>query len=83
MIESKKSGAGDEDLYKPKIWYFDQMYFVLEHNQPRKSIDSMCSSSLSDKSNNHFYDSDGALYTVDVDDNVEVEYQKNLNWIQL
>ncbi|KAK4886452.1 hypothetical protein RN001_002723 [Aquatica leii] len=58
MIESKKSGAGDENLYKPTIWYFDHFLTIV-------------------RSNNHFYDSDSALYTVDVDDNVEVEYQES------
>ncbi|KAK4886283.1 hypothetical protein RN001_002554 [Aquatica leii] len=41
VVASQKSGADDEDVYVPTLWYYTLMYFVLEHNLPRLSIDSI------------------------------------------
>lgn len=30
-------------LYTPTLWYYEQMYFVLEHQAPRQAIDSYVS----------------------------------------
>lgn len=35
---SKKSGAGTTDLYKPKLWYFYNLYFLIDQETPRTSI---------------------------------------------
>ncbi|KAB0804427.1 hypothetical protein PPYR_01397 [Photinus pyralis] len=41
---SRRSGAGDEDgdgIYKPTIWYFNRMFFLLEHVEVRQAVDSL------------------------------------------
>nr|XP_022904816.1 uncharacterized protein LOC111416925 [Onthophagus taurus]XP_022910276.1 uncharacterized protein LOC111421364 [Onthophagus taurus] len=38
VIESKKSGAGSEDIYTPSLWYFDLLMFLKDHEVPRNSI---------------------------------------------
>ncbi|CAH1188773.1 unnamed protein product [Phyllotreta striolata] len=41
--KANKSGAGDEEqeLDRPTLWYFDQMYFKIEHCLPREAEDSL------------------------------------------
>ncbi|KAF5273663.1 hypothetical protein FQA39_LY07353 [Lamprigera yunnana] len=41
MQKSQRSGAGDEDIYVPSLWYFENLLFVLEHATPRASYDSI------------------------------------------
>ncbi|XP_063814268.1 uncharacterized protein LOC135054822 [Pseudophryne corroboree] len=35
VIESKRSGAGIDEVYKPTLWYYDQMKFLLERKSQR------------------------------------------------
>lgn len=38
---SKKSGSGTEDVYIPKLWYFNLLIFTTNQETPRKSISSI------------------------------------------
>ena len=35
--QSKKSGAGTNDIYKPKLWCFDNLSFINEGEMQRES----------------------------------------------
>ena len=35
---SKKSGAGSEDLYEPTLWYYSEMEFLKDQETPSESI---------------------------------------------
>lgn len=35
-----KSGAGLDDIYKPRLWYFDSLMFSKDHEIPKSSIGS-------------------------------------------
>ncbi|XP_068085354.1 uncharacterized protein [Anabrus simplex] len=37
---SKKSGAGMDEVYKPSIWYFEKLMFLKDYVQPRKGTSS-------------------------------------------
>ncbi|KAF5271851.1 hypothetical protein FQA39_LY07991 [Lamprigera yunnana] len=41
MQKLQRSGAGDEDISVPSLWYFENLLFVLEHATPRASYDSI------------------------------------------
>ena len=34
--QSKKSGAGLEEMYKPTLWYFEKLHFLRDHVLPRR-----------------------------------------------
>lgn len=36
--DSRKSGAGTEDLYESTLWYFDAMSFLVDQETPSESI---------------------------------------------
>ena len=38
---SIKSGAGEDEVYQPKLWYFDQLRFIEDQELPRYSISTM------------------------------------------
>ncbi|KAL1502868.1 hypothetical protein ABEB36_007946 [Hypothenemus hampei] len=48
--DSFSSGMGENEIFKPNLWYFDTMKFILEHSIPRESVDSVPQSSLQDTS---------------------------------
>ncbi|KAL1488632.1 hypothetical protein ABEB36_014432 [Hypothenemus hampei] len=39
--KSIRSGAGDEDIYKPSLWYFDLLSFLNDQETPRKSTSTI------------------------------------------
>lgn len=41
LKDSKKSGAGVDELYTPTCWYFDDMYFIVDQETPSDSINTM------------------------------------------
>ena len=41
LNKSIRSGAGDEDVYKPTLWYFDLFGFLSDHETPRESTNTM------------------------------------------
>ncbi|XP_050504591.1 uncharacterized protein LOC126883287 [Diabrotica virgifera virgifera] len=40
-LNSMKSGAGEEEIYMPSLWYFDIIRYVLDGCLPRESIDTI------------------------------------------
>uniref|UniRef100_A0A1Y1MH02 MADF domain-containing protein n=1 Tax=Photinus pyralis TaxID=7054 RepID=A0A1Y1MH02_PHOPY len=41
VLASQKSGAGSDDVYKPTLWYYDLLVFLLEHYETRSAYDSL------------------------------------------
>ena len=41
--KSEKSGAGTDDIYKPKLWYFDAMLFLKDQETAAPSTSSIVS----------------------------------------
>ncbi|XP_068225256.1 uncharacterized protein [Palaemon carinicauda] len=39
--ESKKSSAGEEEVYVPKLWYFDLLLFTADQETPRESTSNL------------------------------------------
>ncbi|XP_050303002.1 uncharacterized protein LOC126740877 [Anthonomus grandis grandis] len=37
VIDSERSGAGEEDVYVPHLWYFDLLNFIRDQEIPRKT----------------------------------------------
>lgn len=35
--ESTKSGSGTDEVYQPKLWYFDSLRFLNDQETPRQS----------------------------------------------
>lgn len=48
MKTSQKSGAGTDDIYKPKLWYFELMMFTADQEMPRQSLSSIQKDGTSD-----------------------------------
>ncbi|XP_068082632.1 uncharacterized protein [Anabrus simplex] len=47
---SKTSGAGMDEVYKPSIWYFEKLMFLKDYVQPRKGTSSAALSRTHDAS---------------------------------
>lgn len=41
MEESKRSGAGSEEIYTPTLWYFDLLLFTIDQELPTPSISNI------------------------------------------
>jgi hypothetical protein len=41
VIKSARSGASADDPYKPSLWYFDLLSFLIDQENPRESISSI------------------------------------------
>lgn len=41
MKKKNKSGAGANDMYQPKVWWFQKMLFLKDHLEPRCSTSTM------------------------------------------
>lgn len=39
--DSKRSGAGADDIYIPTLWYFELMNFVIDQEVPRESVSNV------------------------------------------
>lgn len=39
--KSNRSGAGEDEVYKPTLWYFDLLRFINDHETPRESKNTM------------------------------------------
>lgn len=37
VIDSEKSGAGEEDIYIPHLWYFEMLHFLKDQEIPRRT----------------------------------------------
>lgn len=38
---SLKSGASADDVYRPKLWYYDMMSFLSDQDTPRESTSNL------------------------------------------
>jgi hypothetical protein len=36
-----KSGTGTEEVYKPQLWYFGLLSFLIDHEIPTESVDNL------------------------------------------
>nr|XP_034836340.1 uncharacterized protein LOC117992734 [Maniola hyperantus] len=41
IADSKKSGAGTQEVYKPKLWYYSMLLFLDDQVEPRHSCSNM------------------------------------------
>lgn len=41
MIESQRSGAGSDEIFKPRLWYYEHLLFLQDQELPRKGISNM------------------------------------------
>ncbi|XP_068102449.1 uncharacterized protein [Hyperolius riggenbachi] len=39
--ESQRSGAGADDIYTPRLWYYDLLLFTADQEEPRQSVSSL------------------------------------------
>lgn len=39
--DSQRSGAGEDEVYKPHLWYFDHLVFITDQETPREGISSL------------------------------------------
>ncbi|KAF5300658.1 hypothetical protein FQR65_LT09122 [Abscondita terminalis] len=67
---SVKSGAGNDDLQKPNIWYYDLLLFLLKHCEIRKGTENI---SVDIERSEAYCDSD-IIEEFNEDDNVIIEY---------
>ncbi|CAJ0946105.1 unnamed protein product [Ranitomeya imitator] len=53
--KSKKSGAGADDVYVPKLWYFDLLAFTRDQEIPRpaQTVTSLCALSAEESPDEH------------------------------
>ncbi|XP_069604914.1 uncharacterized protein [Ranitomeya imitator] len=53
--KSKKSGAGADDVYVPKLWYFDLLAFTRDQEIPRpaQTVTSLCAPSAEESPDEH------------------------------
>lgn len=40
-VDSRKSGAGEEDVYKPHLWYYKYFAFLKDQEVPRPSVSNI------------------------------------------
>ncbi|VVD05954.1 unnamed protein product [Leptidea sinapis] len=50
IADSKKSGAGTQEVYKPKLWYYSMLLFLDDHEEPRRSRSNMDDESTDNES---------------------------------
>ncbi|KAF5282485.1 hypothetical protein FQR65_LT14294 [Abscondita terminalis] len=67
--KSIRSGAGDDDIYIPTIWYYEKMHFLLEHCVVRASTDTIPQTSGAGSSG-----SEGILDVDSQQNNMEDDY---------
>ncbi|XP_072385273.1 uncharacterized protein [Diabrotica undecimpunctata] len=41
VLQSSKSGAGTDEIYKPKLWYFPLLSFLNDQDVPRRAISNL------------------------------------------
>jgi len=39
--DSKRSGSGTDNLYTPKLWYFDKLQFLVDQETPRNGVSNI------------------------------------------
>ncbi|XP_063775874.1 uncharacterized protein LOC134911755 [Pseudophryne corroboree] len=48
VIESQRSGAGIDDVYKPTLWYYEQMKFLLEKESRDSTLELVVDTSAAE-----------------------------------
>lgn len=38
--DSQRSGAGEDEIYKPHLWYYEPLLFLLDQETPRQRVSS-------------------------------------------
>lgn len=71
---SKKSGNGADDVYIPKLWYFDLLLFTTDDVLPKPSIDSR-----KDDTNEEYEGEDSTEEIFDVEDDDSHQSKKSRN----
>ncbi|KAF5298952.1 hypothetical protein FQR65_LT09501 [Abscondita terminalis] len=66
--QSLKSGAGDDDIYYPTIWYYERMFFIRDHNIPRPGKDNIRESFNNSQEND---ENEHIPFTEAVENNIE------------
>jgi hypothetical protein len=41
FVKSKISGAGADDIYRPNLWYFNDLLFLEDQETPRKIVSNI------------------------------------------
>jgi hypothetical protein len=41
VLKSQVSGAGAEEMYAPRLWYYNQLLFLCDQQAPHSSTSSM------------------------------------------
>jgi hypothetical protein len=41
VLKSRVSGAGAEEMYAPRLWYYNQLLFLCDQDAPHSSMSSM------------------------------------------
>jgi hypothetical protein len=41
VLKSQVSGAGAEEMYAPRLWYYNQLHFLCDQEAPHSSTSSM------------------------------------------
>lgn len=71
MKESRRSGAGADDVYVPHLWYFELLLFVKDHETPRQSVNN-----IEDVGNES--ESDNRHSEIENEEDLELEVRFNL-----
>lgn len=67
--ESKRSGAGADEVYVPRLWYFESLHFLTDQKEARPSV-----SSLDSISENISGDEEDGTFDEMADSQVKSEY---------
>ncbi|KAK4882246.1 hypothetical protein RN001_005565 [Aquatica leii] len=79
--KSIHSGAGDDDIYIPTLWYFDKLRFVLEHCIQREAIDTINGKSSCAVEREPEIDFNNSPYSLQEDESYTYEVE-NVNTLQ-
>lgn len=57
--DSMKTGSGSDEVYQPKLWYYDSLMFLTDQETPRRSTCNLntqgSENEVSKKNTNHTY----------------------------
>lgn len=76
LKETIKSGSGEEEIYKPSLWYFDLLLFTKDQEEPTESLNNMGSDA--DESNSEFI---AESQEVEEADNTSTDQEKEVSTI--
>lgn len=70
VIESKRSGAGEEDIYSPTLWYYDLLLFTVDQEIPSTSISNI-EEEVFEEENNENENEEGTSQRILLENNTE------------